>query len=67
MYAKLKYDITKSFTNIGIPSPGPEYLNLKICLLMLFVEIKFSRKFPNLQYRVASTDYDFHMTSENHF
>ena len=38
-----------SFTDIGISCPSCEFLTSQICLLMLFVKIRFSRKFPNLQ------------------
>ena len=42
--------ITLSFTNIGKPLSCHEFLTSKIGVLMLFAKIKFSRKFPNLQY-----------------
>ena len=42
--------ITLSFIDIGITCLSREFFTSLICLLMLFAEIKFSRKFPNLQY-----------------
>ena len=42
-------EITLSFSDIGKSRPCREYLKLQICVLMLFAEINFSRKFPNLQ------------------
>ena len=42
--------ITLSFTDIGISCPSRDFITSQICLLMLFAKIKFSRKFPNLQY-----------------
>ena len=30
------------------------FLTSHICLLTLFAKIRFSRKFPNLQYKIAS-------------
>ena len=45
-------DITLSFTDIGKSCPVREfYIAFLMCLLTLFAKIKFSRKFPNLQYR----------------
>ena len=38
------------FTDMGKSCPSHEILISKICLLTLFIKIKFSRKFPNLQY-----------------
>ena len=43
-------EITLSFTDIGISCLSREFLTSQICLLTLFAKIKFSRKFPNLQY-----------------
>ena len=43
-------EITLSFTDIGKSCPSCEYLTPQICLLTLFTKIKFSRKFPDLQY-----------------
>ena len=43
-------EITLSFTDIGKSCPSREFLMAQICLLMLFAKIKFSRKFPDLQY-----------------
>ena len=42
--------ITLSFVDIGKPCLSREFFTSLICLLMLFAKIKFSRKFPNLQY-----------------
>ena len=44
--------ITRSFTEIGKTCLSREFLMLQICLLMLFVNKKFSRKFLNLQLSV---------------
>ena len=43
-------EITQSFTDIGKSCPSREFLASQICLLKLFAKIKFSRKFPDLQY-----------------
>ena len=40
--------ITQSFIDIGKFCLSREFFT-SLCLLMLFVKIKFSRKFPNLQ------------------
>ena len=54
IFAKLKPwrngKITLSFIDIGISCLSHEFFTSQICLLMLFAKIKFSRKFPNLQY-----------------
>ena len=42
--------IALSLTDIGKPCPSHEFLTSQICLLTLFVKIKFSLKFPDLQY-----------------
>ena len=42
--------IPLSFTHVGKSCPSCEFLTWQICLLMLFEKIKFSPKFPNLQY-----------------
>ena len=42
--------ITLSFTVICISCPSHKFLTSQICLLMLFVKIKFSRTFLNSQY-----------------
>ena len=39
--------ITLSFTDIGKSCPSREFLASQICLLMLFANIKFSRKFQD--------------------
>ena len=47
----LKNDkITLSFIDVGKLGPHREFLTWQICLLPLFLKIKFSQKFPNLQY-----------------
>ena len=38
------------FTDILIPCTSREFLTSQTCLLMLFAKIKFSQKFPNLEY-----------------
>ena len=43
-------EITMSFTDICKSCPSRKFLASQICLLMLFGKIKFSRKFPDLQY-----------------
>ena len=45
-------EITLSTTDIGQSYPSHEIFRLQVCLLTLFVKIKFSRKFPDLQYTV---------------
>ena len=42
-------EFTLFFTGIGKSHPCREFLTSQICVLTLFVKIKFSRKFPNLQ------------------
>ena len=42
--------ITLSFIDTGKPCLSGDFSTSLICLLMLFAKIKFSRKFPNLQY-----------------
>ena len=42
--------ITLSFIGLGKPCLGLEFFTSLIGLLMPFAKIKFSRKFPNLQY-----------------
>ena len=44
--------ITLSFTDIGKSYPSREFLTSQICLLKAVREIKFSRKFMNLQHGV---------------
>ena len=46
-------EITLSFTHISKSHPCCEFLMSQICVLTLFAKIKFSRKFPNLQYELA--------------
>ena len=46
--------ITLSFINIGKSCLSRDFFKSLICLLMLFVKINFSRKFPNLQYSITS-------------
>ena len=43
-----KGDITLSFIEVGKSCLSREFLTSQICLLTLFVQIKFSRKFPDL-------------------
>ena len=45
-------EITVMFTDVGKSCPSREFLTWQMRLLMIFVKIKFSRKFPNLQYTV---------------
>ena len=42
--------LTLSFINIGKFCLKRDFFTSLMCLLMLFAKIKFSRKFPNLQY-----------------
>ena len=44
-----------SFTDICKSWPTCEFLSSQICVLTLFAKIKFSRKFPNLQYSYIIT------------
>ena len=41
---------TLSFTDVGKACQSREFLMCQISTLMLFAKIKFSRKFPKLQY-----------------
>ena len=43
-------EITLSFTDIGKSCPSRKFFMSQIGLLTLFAKIKFSQKFPNLQY-----------------
>ena len=43
-------EIPLSFTDVGKSCPGREFSASQKCLVRLFGKIKFSRKFPNLQY-----------------
>ena len=43
-------EITLSFADICKSCPSREFLASQMCLLTLFAKIKFSRKFPDLQY-----------------
>ena len=43
-------EITLLLTDISKSRPCHEFLMSQICVLMLFVKIKISRKFTNLQY-----------------
>ena len=45
--------MTLSFTDIGKSRPSYDFLTSEIRLLTLFAQIKFSRKFPNLQFMVT--------------
>ena len=44
-------EIYLSFTDIGKSCPSREFYTSQICLLTPFAKIKFSRKFPDLQYK----------------
>ena len=48
-------EITLSFTDIGKSCSSGEFLVPQICLLTLFANIKFSRKFPDLEYEPCTT------------
>ena len=58
-FAKIKFsrnaEITLLFTDIGKSCPSGEFLVSQICLLTLFAKIKFSQKFPDLQYEQCTT------------
>ena len=41
---------TLSFIDIRKPCLSRDFFTSLICILMLFAKIKFTRKFPNLQY-----------------
>ena len=43
-------DITLSFTDMGKSCTVRDFFMSQVCLLTLFAKIKFSQKFPNLQY-----------------
>ena len=45
--------INRPFIDIGKSCLSREFFTLQICLLMLFAKIKFSRKFPNLEYSIG--------------
>ena len=47
-------EITLSLTDIGKSCTSRKNLSSQICLLTLFAKIKFSRKFPDLQYKRLS-------------
>ena len=49
-----KGKITLSFTDILISCTSREFLTSQKCLLMQFAKIKFSGKFPNLQYIIST-------------
>ena len=46
-------EITLSFINMAKSCRSHEFLMSQICLLTHFAKIKFSQKFPNLQYLFA--------------
>ena len=46
----LNGEITLLLTDTGISYSSREFLALQICSLRLFMKIKFSLKFPNLQH-----------------
>ena len=58
-FVKIKHSrngkITLSFVDIGKSCLSREFFISYIYLLMLFAKIKFSRKFPNLQYILLKT------------
>ena len=45
-----KWQNSLSFIDIRKPCLSRQFFTSLICLLMLFAKIKFTRKFPNLQY-----------------
>ena len=51
-------EITQSFTEIGKSCPSLEFLASQMCILTLLAKIKFSRKFPDLQYIMYSRGLD---------
>ena len=48
-----KGEITLSTTDIGESYHNHEILRSTVCLLTLFTKLKFSGKFPDLQYQIA--------------
>ena len=46
-------DITLSFTDIGKSCPVRDFLRRKCVFSTLLAKMKFSRKFPNLQYQLC--------------
>ena len=46
---KTSHEMTKllSFTDVGKSCPSRKFFTWKICLLTLFMKIKFSQNFPN--------------------
>ena len=46
-------EITLSFTDIVKSCPSRDILASQVCYLTLFAKIKFSQKFPDLQYTVV--------------
>ena len=52
--------ITLSFIDIGKSCLNREFLLSLICLLILFAKIKFSRKFPNIQYLLCCLQHTCH-------
>ena len=53
-FVKIKFsrngDIALPFTDLGKSCLSGDLLTSQVCLLTLFAKIKFSRKFPDLQY-----------------
>ena len=47
-----KGEMTLSSTDAGFSCLSHEFLTWQICLLTLFVKIKFSRKFLNFKYMI---------------
>ena len=50
-------EITLSFSNLGKLWHSRDFLTSKICLLTIFAKIRFSRKFPELQYPICVGPY----------
>ena len=48
--------ITLLITDLGILRSSYDFLASQICLLTHIVKIKFSRKFPDLQYSLLNTN-----------
>ena len=47
--------ISLSFTDIGNSCPSRKFIMSQICLVKLFVKIKYSQKIPNIQYLADQT------------
>ena len=57
--------ITLSIIDIGKPCFSHKFFTSLICLLMLFAKIKFSRKFPNLQYLFLLSTFNWQQVRHN--